>query len=166
SLMKASGEFKISLVVDKAYTNQVPEARDLFFNTGHLYYELYQIAKESKLPILFDKKLTDETTSMTDLDIVWQQSQKLMKTSDKILMDKSNVPLEVWSAVDPYNEMLSVAKEIRRLVSIEGYRYQDITVLTRDLASYQQIISPILVENDIPFYFNQEEEMKHHPLIE
>lgn len=30
SLMKASGEFKISLVVDKAYTNQVPEARDLF----------------------------------------------------------------------------------------------------------------------------------------
>lgn len=103
---------------------------------------------------------------MTDLDIVWQQSQKLMKTSDKILMDKSDVSLEVWNAVDPYNEMLSVAKEIRRLVSIEGYRYKDITVLTRDLASYQQIISPILVENDIPFYFNQEEEMKHHPLIE
>lgn len=88
---------------------------------------------------------------MTDLDIVWQQSQKLMKTSDKILMDKSDVSLEVWNAVDPYNEMLSVAKEIRRLVSIEGYRYKDITVLTRDLASYQQIISPILVENDIPF---------------
>ncbi|OTP31965.1 helicase-exonuclease AddAB, AddB subunit [Enterococcus sp. 6C8_DIV0013] len=166
SLMKASGEFKISLVVDKAYTNQVPEARDLFFNTGHLYYELYQIAKENKLPILFDKKLTDETTSMTALDIVWQQSQKLMKTSDKMVVDKRDVSLEVWNAVDPYNEMLSVAKEIRRLVSIEGYRYQDITVLTRDLASYQQIISPILVENDIPFYFNQEEEMKHHPLIE
>ncbi|MBP2966878.1 hypothetical protein, partial [Acinetobacter baumannii] len=144
SLMRSSGEFKISLVLDKSHSFQPPENRELFFNTGHLYFELYQMAKRNHLPILFDKKITSELTQMTPLDLVWQQSQQLLKTSDKLNYTKDDVPLEIWSCMDPYNEMLSVAKEIRELVSNDGYRYQDITILTRELSSYQQVIAPIL----------------------
>ncbi len=167
SLMAVSGEFRLSLVLDKAYTQQPPETMDLFFNTGSLYFELYQLARGKQLPILFDRKVSDEKekTSMALLDEVWQNSQRLLPVSAKKVSHEVQ-PLRVWRCDDAHGEMVAVAKEIRRLVAEKGYRYQEIKVITRDLERYQQVLSPVLTEQDIPFYFNQEEEMKHHPLIE
>lgn len=165
SLMMNTGEFRLSLVLDQAYPHQAPEPFNLFYNTGSLYHELYQLARNRKLPLLFDQKLIDkQSKKLGELDQVWQESQKL----SPVIQTSTKNPdwLEIWKCDDTYTEMMALSKEIRRLVAEEGYRYQDMIVLTRDLSLYEKVLGPVLSENEIPYYFNQEVEMKHHPLIE
>ena len=165
-LMKSAGEFKISLILDKSYTQQLPEPTSLFFNSGKLYFELYQMAKGNQLPILFDEKVNNASNPlMVQLDEVWQESQVLSPVNHVKPIDIGDA-LRIWKCDDAYGEITSVAKAIRQAVVEKGVRYQDITVLTRDLPSYQKVLAPVFKENQIPYYLNQEEEMKHHPLVE
>lgn len=164
-LMLISGELKIALVLDKAYVSKEPEPFNLFYNTGRLYQELFFMAQRNQVPVLIDKKIhLNNSADFSVLDSFWQESQKLapVKKSEPINQEA----LKIWRCDDPFTEMMSVAKEIRHLVADKGYRYQDISVLTRDIDSYQKIMAPIFNANNIPYYINQEEEMKHHPLIE
>ncbi len=165
-MMLVSGEFRIALVLDQKYTQESPKPFDLFYNTGVLYQELFFIAQKNQLPLLLDKKLTEtEATNMKVIDEVWQGSQKLLKEPSVTTKD-INDTLKVWRCDDAYTEILSVAKEIRNLVADKQYRYQDIIILTRDIENYERIIKPIFSANEIPFYINQEQEMKHHPLVD
>ena len=164
-LMKVAGEVKIALVLDKAYVSKDPEPFNLFFNTGRLYQELFYMAQNNQVPVLMDKKvLPDNQEDMLTIDSFWQESQKLSPVKEKQGIKPES--LRLWKCDDPYTEVMSVAKEIRHLVADKGYRYQDILVLSRDIESYQKIMAPIFSANQIPYYINQEEEMKHHPLIE
>ena len=165
ALMLSAGEMKISLVLDKGYPHNQPEPFDLFYNTGNLYHELYQLARGKKIPLLFDHKINKrKEEKLAVLDEVWQDSQKISPSKPTAI--ENSDWLEVWKCDDPYTEMVSMAKEVRRLVVDEGYRYQDIMILTRDLSLYEKVLGPVLDENKIPYYFNQETEMKHHPLVE
>ncbi|MEG0731371.1 MAG: PD-(D/E)XK nuclease family protein [Vagococcus sp.] len=164
-LMLVSGNFKIALVLDQKYTQKAPESLDLFFNTGVLYQELLFLAQSNGLPVLVDKKVDIESNqAMGVIDTVWQNAHKSVKKS--VSIGKLDGALEIWQCSNPYTEVMSIAKKIRQLVTNEGYRYQDIVVLTRDVERYQQVAAPIFTANDIPFYINQEEKMKHHPLVD
>lgn len=165
-LMRVSGEFRIALVLNQKYTQQAPQSIDLFYNTGVLYQELFQLAQMNQLPVLIDKKLTGAVDSKLNvIDEAWQASQKLAKSNPQNKQEGQDV-LEIWKCNDSYAEVMSVAKKIRELVASGHYRYQDMVVLTRDIESYQRIIEPVFSSNDIPFYMNQEQEMKHHPLVD
>lgn len=62
-------------------------------------------------------------------------------------------------------EIRFVANEIHRLVVEEGYRYRDIVIKTRNLATYETLIGPIFAMNQIPYFFDNAEAMARHPLF-
>lgn len=165
SLMAVSGELKISLVLDKAYVTRSPERFNLFYNTGLLYSELYQLARHKQVPVLHDKVAKPRAnTNMTNLDEFWQSTQTLSPVKELQPTALSHVLL--WETETAYSELVRIAKDVRMLVSGKGYRYKDIVILSRDLDTYKRMIEPIFNEHDIPYYINQEMEMKHHPLVE
>src|SRR5699024_9825690 len=79
--------------------------------------------------------------------------------------------LTVPSAVQFYTmanrreELEKVAIKIRQLVASGKYRYRDFLVLTRHLDGYQNMISPIFAQNQVPVFDDHERKMDQHPLV-
>ena len=67
--------------------------------------------------------------------------------------------VHLTAAMGSYAEVETAAAEIRRLVAQEGYRYRDIGIMVKDLASYRALLAPILRRYEIPFYMSEQREL-------
>lgn len=166
TLMKRGGQVKISLILDRKYTNEPPLLQDIFYETGSTYYQLYQRARQAKVEILADyTEQTNKLTQSQDIEVVekyWIEAQK------RVPMEKKRVKgdhVQVWCAENPKEEISHIAKEIRRLVVNGGYRYKDIQVVTRELNTYETLIEPIFKLHEIPLYLDRDMAMEQHPLV-
>ncbi|MEI5995571.1 PD-(D/E)XK nuclease family protein [Candidatus Enterococcus mansonii] len=166
-LMRRGGEVKISLVLDKKYPNEQPSTMNLFYETGATYYQVYQLARKSAVAILPDhiEKANYLTTNaaLQTLETYWAKAQENRPKQQPLL---ENEGLQFWCAENPKEEINQIAKEIRRLVVEEHYRYQDIQLLTRELDSYETLIAPLFSLHEIPVYLDRDMAMEQHPLVE
>lgn len=163
-LVEKAAEVKLNLVLDQAYVQRPPEGFNMFYDAGKLYYELYQFARSKQLKILADTRLAPSESEMGAVDACWRDSQELSPAMSFSKLATDHV--QIWEGATPFNEVSHVAREIRRLVAEEGLRYRDIQVLTRELPGYRNTLGPVFNSHDVPYYLNQELEMKHHPLVE
>lgn len=168
TLMRRGGEVKISLVLDKKYPNELPSLMNLFYETGTTYHKLYQLARNANVAILPDhveknKKLIADNSIQT-LEKYWIEAQESHPKRGKLRINDDH--LQFWCAENPKEEINHIAKEIRRLVVEENYRYKDIQLLTRELDSYETMIEPLFSMNEIPVYLDRDMAMEQHPLVE
>ena len=63
-------------------------------------------------------------------------------------------------------EIEGVARNIRRLVHEENYRYRDIALFMRNGQDYHELIETIFQDYEIPYFIDQKRTMLHHPLVE
>ncbi len=73
--------------------------------------------------------------------------------------------LSLYSATDRYEEADFVARNIRRLVITEGYRYKDIAVVCRNTSPYNGILDITLNSYDIPFFMDTPAHVLSKPLM-
>lgn len=168
TLMRRGGEVKISLVLDKKYPNELPKLMNLFYETGTTYHKLYQLARNSNVAILPDyiekNKVLVTNNSLQTLEKYWAEVQENHPKIER--QGLSDDHLQFWCAENPKEEINHIAKEIRRLVTEEKYRYKDIQLLTRELDSYETMIEPLFAMHEIPVYLDRDMAMEQHPLVE
>lgn len=160
-----NGHVLLDLVLDQAYVTNPPEALDLFHDTGKIYYQLLQTAKENGTKVLVDLTAAPlpEATLQVAVESFWRQTQNAGNASAAALPKES---IHLWQALKPTDEVNYIATEIRKLVASGQYRYQDIQLLTNDLETYGHLIPPVFNELAIPFYLDQQISMAQHPLVE
>ena len=66
---------------------------------------------------------------------------------------------------DVYEECTAVVRRIKQLLRQEGYRCRDITVVVRDLPSYQGLLDAALEQEDIPCYMDTRTDLLCEPLV-
>lgn len=71
----------------------------------------------------------------------------------------------LYSATDRYEESDFVARNIRRLVMNEGYRYSDIAVVCRSTSPYNGILDIAMNSYDIPFFMDSPAHVLSKPLM-
>ena len=74
--------------------------------------------------------------------------------------------ISIAAAKDPRAELAFVAREIARLIRVEGYRYRDMAVVTGDVPQYANYVPEIFEQYDIPYFVDQTREILFHPFIE
>lgn len=77
----------------------------------------------------------------------------------------SDHAVELRSCQSPEEEVLCAGRRIRALVTA-GLRYRDIGVIVSDLAGYDTVIRTTFMTLDIPFFLDQRQSLKFHPLVE
>lgn len=70
------------------------------------------------------------------------------------------------STVNRRAEVEGVARELRRLAREEGRPWKELTVMTRDLSGYQEIVEQVFRAHEIPFFLDNKRPVTHHPLLE
>lgn len=130
------------------------------------YHRLKQLAQEEEITLLSDWNITtplwDYRKEVLDLASYFKKNYQ---AGNQTNMPVSDLPFELWMCDLPQTEVKEVSQRIRQLVILDGYRYQDILVVMRDLDEYQHIIAPYFNENDIPFFFDHQRLMSDHPLM-
>ena len=118
------------------------------------------------------------------LEHFWQNQQLDYQTQEYPLTqtNPSSLLNGVWTKTSGFDERLSkflqpvkadsryaeayfVARTIYQQVALNNYRYQDFLVLAPNLSEYETYLTPILRQNQIPFFNDLQREMKYHPLV-
>lgn len=79
---------------------------------------------------------------------------------------KEDTSIRIYGLMNPREELLFTAGEIRRLVREEGLRYKDIAVVTGDVEGYGNYVPQIFTEYEIPYFLDTTKNILLHPFIE
>ena len=168
TLLNQGAEVRVALILDRPYPSEKPQTIDLYFGTGTTYYQLYQLARQAQVHVLPDhvehhrRLLASE--GIQETAAFWAQSQSGL--SQQGAPQEVPTDVQLWCSETPKEELNAVAKEIRRLVVEEGYRYKDIQVVTREFEKYEPLLRPTFKLHEIPLYVDQDMSMEQHPLVE
>ena len=97
-----------------------------------------------------------EPTSREILNSLWTETIPKVDELNQVQLVKAD---------SRYAEAYFVARTIYQQVALNNYRYRDFLILAPDLKEYETYLTPILRQNNIPFFNDLQQEMKYHPLV-
>lgn len=72
---------------------------------------------------------------------------------------------EAIACGDDRSEVDFAARKVVELVSANGYRYNDISIITRDISAYSGLISARFADHNIPTFVDQRRSLTAHPAV-
>ncbi|MEX2104297.1 MAG: helicase-exonuclease AddAB subunit AddB, partial [Bacilli bacterium] len=164
ALMKHCPDVKIALTIDKDYDHYLPHELDLFYSTAVTYQQLKKLAEEEMVTVI-------PPISFSVPPIRFQHQPSLAHIEQfydhrPIVPYEGDVAVTLSAAVNRRAEVEGVARKVRELVSNNGYRWRDMTILVRDLNPYHDLLESVFKDYDIPLFLDQKRSMLGHPLIE
>ena len=169
ALLTKVPKMHLILTLDQPFIDHAPQWDDVFIATGTIYYEMYHFAKEQGIPVnqdIYGSTVCQYHPGIKRLDQLMQHDNL---SQGKQVIDQSTQAelgdvVHLFKAETTYIEANEVANRIHQLVSKNNYRYQDIQVLMRDTALYQNSLIPALERNKTPYFLDEQETMDRHPL--
>ena len=73
--------------------------------------------------------------------------------------------IELFESVNIYTEIEECARDIIRQCRDNGMQFKDITVATRNLTGYENLIEVIFEQYNIPCFIDSKTEITNHPLV-
>ncbi|MBO0993643.1 helicase-exonuclease AddAB subunit AddB [Bacillus sp. SD088] len=162
-LTKHCKRVSIALVLDRPFKyGMMPDDLYLFRTAGETYSRLFELTRSNQVE-LEDDVFLYHTKRFEEASLQHLQSQ----FERRPLQAYSESPaIELKIATNRRSEIEGIAREIRRIVMEDGFRYKDIAILLRNEHEYQEILETVFYDYDIPFFLDQKRTMLNHPLIE
>lgn len=148
-----------------AHPGMAPAAPGVFHRTEQLYQRLWRSLQSSGAEIAEPILLHTSHRS--------RQSPALGHIASQLFSDapcsSTNVScagaVELLSCMSPEEEVLYAGRRIRAMVAA-GMRYREIGIIVSDLARYAPLLRPTFTALEIPFFLDQRQSLKFHPLVE
>lgn len=169
-LLQATEKVEVILSLDQPYTDVPPAWFELFTITGRTYFQLYQLTRLENIKLLTDQQGLPNSSVKAGFSVLDQtlrfarQGQGIVNVTADRQQAVSEV-IDIWKCETPFIEAEQIANQIYQLVSLEGYRYKDIQILTRDIEHYKNRLIPHLERNNTPYFLDDIESMESHPLF-
>lgn len=157
-LLTQSSDFYVALCTDG--TNGANG--DLFFVSDRTKKRLISIAKDNEVSVakpvlLYDNnRFNNDTLKSVEENIFRVQKEK---------SEYNKEVLTVYEAKSIYDESEFVARNIKKLVVEEGYKYSDIAIITRQSDKYIGVLDTILDKYDIKYFMDKPQDIDTKPLI-
>ena len=157
-LMKQSDDMYIALCTDSLDGAN----GDLFFVSDRTKKRLTRIAQSNDVKIAKPITLTENTRFKSQvLKSVEENIFRLSKDSDTECDDS----LTLYNASSIYDEADFVARNIKKLVVVNGYSYSDIAIVTRQSDKYLGILDVALEKYGINYFMDKPQDIDTKPLI-
>ena len=160
-LMKVCKQVTITFTLDKIYKYNLPNELDLFRMSGETCQIIYSMAEQLGLEIRETVLKGQKRSNHHSLEHLEAQF-----ASRPLLPYRGETAVHFAESVNKRAEIEGIAREILKLIRQNNYRYQDFSLLARNMAEYQHIIETIFADYQIPFFIDQKRTMNFHPLIE
>ncbi len=169
TMLERGADVTVSLTLDHKVVDQLPETGRLFYQSGRLYYRLYNYARERHVKVLTDIQAKDLRVShgLAVLDDFWRGHPQAATGQEQ-----PNHQIEIMRTDSRQTELAQVGRKIRAMVAkrhenpADDYHYRDFLIMTRHLANYQTMLAPTLQQLEIPYFVDLQRSMADHPLVE
>ena len=160
-LLKIAKEVTITICTDELQSKKNPDT-DIFYSNQITVNKLLELAKKENLEI---KELKLENTYRFKSSELQYLEQNLYKNIyEKYGSETPN--LSLFLAQKQYSEIEEVAKNILKLVRDEGYRYKDISIITKNLENYSSLARAIFSKYSIPIFIDENRDLKQNVIIQ
>ncbi|MDA8229051.1 MAG: helicase-exonuclease AddAB subunit AddB [Desulfitobacterium hafniense] len=187
NILSIAAEVTVTLPIDpeiildehRIQTIGFKPGQDVFSGAWKTYLALVKIARETgtiiEPPVFLNKTYRFKRPELLHLEkyyyhyptVTFAKNDSNTCSEDHCSGDLiSSNPIKIFSVVNRRSEAEHVARELRKLARDEGYRWNEIAVLTRDLPGYQSIVEQTFNSFDIPHFLDSKRPVIHHPLIE
>jgi len=164
-LMQKADKLNITICTDVLEDEGSNDLSDVFSQAKNSYRKFINIAQNNSVSVLLPIGLNGvkpprfkDSEEMISLEANYYSYP--YKTYQKPTTD-----IELFESVNIYSEIEECARDIIRQCRDNGLRYKDITVVTRNLAGYENLIEVIFGEYDIPCFIDSKTEIMNHPLV-
>lgn len=164
-LMQKADKLYITICTDVLEDEGVYDLSDVFSSAKKSYRKFINIAKNNSVPVLNPINLNGKKLPR------FKDSEELAALEANYYSypyncyQKPTVDIELFESVNIYSEIEECARDIIRQCRDNGLRYKDITVVTRNLAGYENLIEVIFEEYGIPCFIDSKTEITNHPLV-
>ncbi|WP_027414695.1 helicase-exonuclease AddAB subunit AddB [Aneurinibacillus terranovensis] len=173
AMLNHSNRVTITLTLDKPYEEARPDALDLFYSTAVTYQRLSEMARKHGIVVEEPVCLPASPLHSREYPPLRFADNPALEYLEANYSVRPAVPypgkpdgLQVSSAANRRAEVEGAAQQILGLVRDRGMRFRDITVLTRSIEDYADILETVFADYQIPLFLDYKRSMLHHPLTE
>lgn len=164
-LVQKAAQVNISMCTDVLIDEGQADVTDVFGSAKKSYKKFVQMAVEKNVEIIPPVGLTGVTPPR------FRNSAELINLEQNYFsypykcFNQSTTDIELFESVNLYAEIEECARDIIRQSRDHGLRYKDISVVTRNLTGYKDLVEVIFNEYNIPCFVDAKSDIADHPLI-
>lgn len=181
-LLKQSHKVTITICSDNLQENTNPDT-DIFYTNKKTANKILEIAKQEKVaieePICLNRKVNSNIPDTRSNPELYKEKEKIIprfktpelthlaKSMASPFYEKYEKEVETISLLlsnNPYSEIEQVAIQITKLVK-QGYRYEDIAVITKDIDTYSSLCKIIFANYQIPVFIDEKKDFSNNLLV-
>ena len=170
-MMRYAKKVMVTVTLDpREKLDQDISEHQLFGLSKKTIRKLYQIASEIGVPI--ENPIYAELKSESKVPYRYRSSPALAALEHNLFRfpflpyPEEQQDIRIHATKDAGAEVAFVAGEINRLVREEGYRYQDIAVVSGDIKEYGRIAKRCFHKSKIPCFIDYKKDILNNPFIE
>lgn len=160
-LMQIAKQVNVTICTDNLIQNEELD-KDIFYASKNTGIKLINIAKEYGIEIEDDVKLT-KLYRFKNNELKHLEENFYSIPYKKYEEEPKNI--KMFLANNEYSEIEHIASQIVKLVRNEGYRYKEISVITKNLSIYSSLIKVIFSNYNIPVFIDEKRELSENIIV-
>jgi ATP-dependent helicase/nuclease subunit B len=166
-LLKLSQKLMVTVTIDyREDFDRIKNEHELFYMSKKMILSLQKIAKDINTPIEEHIVIKDKVSYRHQrVEALQVLEQGLFRYPVKSYQKEQN-EIKIFTAKNPLMEVKAIAGEILRLVREEGYRFQEIAVVSGDIGAYASYGARIFEQYHIPAFMDDKRSILMNSFVE
>ena len=160
-LVQIAKQVTITICTDELHDIKNPDT-DIFYSNQVTVNKLLEVAQNCNAKIEEIKLENTYRFKCTELKHLEQNLYNNKPTK----YNKQLKNMQLFLAKNQYSEIEEVAKNILKLVRDEGYRYRDISIITKNIATYSSLARAIFDKYNIPIFIDENRDLNQNIVIQ
>lgn len=160
-LIQIAKQVTITICTDGLHEIKNPDT-DIFYSNEVTVTKLLEVAQNCDVKI--EEIKLEETYRFKNSELKHLEKNLYENKPQKYNSQIKNIQL--FLAKNQYSEIEEVARNVLKLVRDEGYRYRDISIITKNIATYSSLARAIFDKYDIPIFIDENRDLNQNIVIQ
>ena len=160
-LIQIAKQVTITICTDELHEAKNPDT-DIFYSNENTVNRLLEAAKDCDAKV--EEIKLENTYRFKNAELMHLEQNLYSNRAKKYENKIENIQL--FLAKNQFSEIEEVAKNILKLVRDNGYRYRDISIITKNIATYSSLAKAIFNKYDIPIFIDENRDLNQNILIQ
>ena len=161
-LLNMASQVTINVCTDSLEESNSPDT-DIFYANKQTVQKIKDVAKEANVKM--DKPVFMENVWRFKNDELKHIEKNLYSIPYKKYENENLKNIHLFLANNQYSEIENIAIKIVKLVKNEGYRYRDISIITKNLDTYSNLCKVIFNKYQIPVFIDEKKDLSQNIIV-